>query len=75
MLTFKKALVLSLACLTLFFMFKSHHTSNRSPTFKNAHDLPKPSPWVNPKEAAAKAEKAAKGKAPKGKGGKRSGGK
>jgi len=62
MLTFKKALVLSLACLTLFFMFKSHHTSNRSPTFKNAHDLPKPSPWVNPKEAAAKAEKAAKEK-------------
>ena len=58
MLTFKKALVLSLACLTLFFMFKTHHTSTKSPTFTNAHDLPKPSPWVNPKEAAAKAEAA-----------------
>lgn len=58
MLTFKKALVLALTSLTLFFLFKSHHSSNRSPTFKNAHDLPKPSPWVNPKEAAAKAEAA-----------------
>ncbi|CBY02465.1 hypothetical protein IAQ61_007053 [Plenodomus lingam] len=61
MLTFKKALVLSLACLTLFFMFKSHHT-NTTPNFRNANDLPRPSAWVNPaikeseREAAAKAE-------------------
>lgn len=67
MLTFKKALVLSLACLTLFFMFKSHHTSSTTPNFKNAHDMPRPTAWVNPadrerNEKAAKlaAEKAAK---------------
>ncbi|CAO2653911.1 Nn.00g106440.m01.CDS01 [Neocucurbitaria sp. VM-36] len=49
MLTFKKALVLSLACLTLFFMFKSHHSSTTAPTFRNANDLPRPTAWVNPK--------------------------
>lgn len=66
MLTFKKALVLSLACLTLFFMFKSHHASTTAPNYKNAHDMPRPTAWVNPadrerNEKAAKlaAEKAA----------------
>ncbi|KAL6705707.1 alpha-1,6-mannosyltransferase Och1 [Coniothyrium glycines] len=64
MLTFKKALVLSLACLTLFFMFKSHHKTSVTPNFKNAHDMPRPTAWVNPadrerndKEAAKAAEK------------------
>ncbi|KAF2030935.1 initiation-specific alpha-1,6-mannosyltransferase [Setomelanomma holmii] len=44
MLTFKKALVLSLACLTLFFLFKSQHHSS-APTFRNANDLPRPTAW------------------------------
>jgi alpha 1,6-mannosyltransferase len=48
MLTFKKALVLSLACLTLFFMFKSHHASSTTPNFRNANDMPRPTAWVNP---------------------------
>ncbi|OAL51694.1 hypothetical protein IQ07DRAFT_388854 [Pyrenochaeta sp. DS3sAY3a] len=52
MLTFKKALVLSLACLTLFFIFKSQHSPQTAPTFRNANDLPRPSTWVNPKQAA-----------------------
>lgn len=53
MLTFKKALVLSLACLTLFFVFRSHHSSSTTPTFRNAHDLPRPGTWVNPKTPKA----------------------
>ncbi|KAH7361141.1 initiation-specific alpha-1,6-mannosyltransferase [Pyrenochaeta sp. MPI-SDFR-AT-0127] len=65
MLTFKKALVLSLACLTLFFLFKSQHSTNSAPTFRNANDLPRPTAWVNPvqgepqsaKEDAKQAEK------------------
>ena len=44
MLTFKKALVLSLACLPLFFLFKSHHQS-AAPTFHNANDMPRPTAW------------------------------
>ncbi|KAF2846688.1 glycosyltransferase family 32 protein [Plenodomus tracheiphilus IPT5] len=66
MLTFKKALVLSLACLTLIFMFKSHHSSTTTPSFRNAKDLPRPTAWVNPlskeseKEAANKAQNSAK---------------
>lgn len=44
MLTFKKALVLSLACLTLFFLFKSHHQT-AAPTFHNANDMPRPTAW------------------------------
>jgi alpha 1,6-mannosyltransferase len=55
MLSFKRALILSLACLTLFFIFKSHHTRETTPNYHNAHDMPRPSAWVNPKEAAAKA--------------------
>ena len=71
MLSFKKALVLSLACLTLFFLFKSHHSSHSAPTYHNAHDMPRPSAWLSPtevaqqkaKEAAKKAEQA--GQTPK----------
>jgi alpha 1,6-mannosyltransferase len=58
MLTFKKALVLSLACLTLFFIFKSHHASS-TPNFRNANDMPRPTAWVPPfekQDAAKKAE-------------------
>lgn len=56
MLTFKKALVLSLACLTLFFIFKSQHSSSTAPTFRNAHDLPRPTAWENPKTPKASQE-------------------
>lgn len=65
MLTFKKAIVLSLACLTLFFIFKSHHSGTPAPTFRNAHDLPRPTAWANPlskqgkEEAAKKAQQTA----------------
>lgn len=61
MLTFKKALVLSLACLTLFFMFKSQHRGTPAPTFRNANDLPRPTAWVNPadREGAKKDAKQA----------------
>ncbi|KAF1838215.1 initiation-specific alpha-1,6-mannosyltransferase [Decorospora gaudefroyi] len=57
MLSFKKALVLSLACLTLFFIFKSQHASSTTPNFRNANDMPRPTAWVNPasKESAKKA--------------------
>lgn len=55
MLTFKKALVLSLACLTLFFLFKSQHQTP-APTYKNANDLPRPTAWKS--EAEKKAEQA-----------------
>ncbi|KAH9861345.1 hypothetical protein J1614_011091 [Plenodomus biglobosus] len=66
MLTFKKALVLSLACLTLFFMFRSQHSSRATPNYRNANDMPRPTAWVNPltkdreKEAAKKAQDSAK---------------
>lgn len=66
MLTFKKALVLSLACLTLFFMFRSQHASRTTPNYRNANDMPRPTAWVNPltkdreKEAAKKAQDSAK---------------
>jgi len=55
MLTFKKALVLSLACLTLFFLFKSQHKS-ATPTFSNANDMPRPTAWKPPNEKAAAAK-------------------
>lgn len=48
MLSFKRALVLSLAGLTLFFLFKSHHTTSTAPNYRNANDLPRPTAWVNP---------------------------
>lgn len=49
MLSFKKALVLSLAGLTLFFLFRSHHaTTATAPNYRNANDLPRPTAWVNP---------------------------
>lgn len=49
MLTFKKALVLSLAVLTLFFMFKTHHSSQPPASFRNANDMPKPTLLSKPK--------------------------
>lgn len=50
MLTFKKALVLSLAALTLFFMFRSHHSSSSQlAPIRNANDLPKPASLTKPK--------------------------
>lgn len=59
MLTFKKALVLSLACLTLFFLFKSHHQST-APNYKNANDMPRPTAWKSEAEKAADARDAAR---------------
>jgi alpha 1,6-mannosyltransferase len=56
MLTFKKALVLSLACLTLFFLFKSHH-QNSAPTYRNANDLPRPTAWKSEAEKQSEAAK------------------
>lgn len=50
MLTFKKALVLSLACLTLFFIFKSQHHGSTAPNFRNAKEMPRPTAWVNPSD-------------------------
>jgi alpha 1,6-mannosyltransferase len=58
MLTFKKALVLSLACLTLFFLFKAHH-QGAAPTFQNANDMPRPTAW-KPDFEKADAKKAVK---------------
>jgi len=61
MLSFKKALVISLACLTLFFIFKSQHHGSTTPNFRNAKDMPRPTAWVNPADreiARKKAEKA-----------------
>ena len=50
MLSFKKALVLALALLSLFFIFRSHHSSSEPPaTFKNANDLPKPASLIKTK--------------------------
>ncbi|KAF2114197.1 nucleotide-diphospho-sugar transferase [Lophiotrema nucula] len=50
MLSFKKALVLALALLSFFFIFRSHHSSSEPPaTFKNANDLPKPASLIKPK--------------------------
>ncbi|KAF2134959.1 glycosyltransferase family 32 protein [Dothidotthia symphoricarpi CBS 119687] len=60
MLSFKKALVLSLACLTLFFVFKSSHGRSTAPTFRNAHDLPRPTAWTPPKTGAQNAADDAK---------------
>jgi alpha 1,6-mannosyltransferase len=59
MLTFKKALVLSLACLTLFFLFKSHHQSS-APNYRNANDMPRPTAWKPEFEKQEEAQKAAK---------------
>lgn len=62
MTSFKKALVLSFACLTLFFLFKSHHSN--SPTYQNANDMPRPSAWLSPTQVAQqKATEEAKAKA------------
>jgi alpha 1,6-mannosyltransferase len=59
MLSFKRALVLSLACLTLIFIFKSQHSTGTTPNFRNANDMPRPTAWVNPKsKESAKTEQA-----------------
>ncbi|EUC48371.1 glycosyltransferase family 32 protein [Bipolaris oryzae ATCC 44560] len=62
MLTFKKALVLSLACLTLFFIFKSQHHGSTTPKYRNAHDMPRPTAWVNPADREREKQKANKQK-------------
>ncbi|KAF2635288.1 hypothetical protein P280DRAFT_523374 [Massarina eburnea CBS 473.64] len=49
MLSFKKALVASLAVLTLFFLFKSHHSVNQPVPIRNANDMPKPAMLQKPK--------------------------
>ncbi|KAF2265005.1 hypothetical protein CC78DRAFT_210517 [Lojkania enalia] len=51
MLSFRKAIVLALGLLTLFFVFRSHHSSSNPPpaNFKNANDLPKPASLTKPK--------------------------
>ncbi|KAF1945273.1 initiation-specific alpha-1,6-mannosyltransferase [Clathrospora elynae] len=61
MLTFKKALVLSLACLTLFFLFRSQHSGSTAPNFRNAHDMPRPTAWVNPASKESTTKEAEKG--------------
>lgn len=66
MLTFKKALVLSLACLTLFFLFKSTHSSTQPSIYRNANDMPKPaSMQPKPKPQEPKKDKPAQAKADK----------
>ena len=61
MLSFKKALVLSLACLTLFFLFKTTHSSAQPSLYKNANDMPKPaSMQPKPKPQEVKKDKAEK---------------
>ncbi|RMZ69568.1 glycosyltransferase family 32 [Pyrenophora seminiperda CCB06] len=60
MLSFKKALVISLACLTLFFIFKSQHHGSTTPNFRNAKDMPRPTAWVNPADKEAARKKAEK---------------
>jgi alpha 1,6-mannosyltransferase len=50
MLSFRRALVAALAVLTLFFLFKSHHSSqDQLSSYKNANDLPKPASMIKPK--------------------------
>ncbi|KAF2729570.1 hypothetical protein EJ04DRAFT_65215 [Polyplosphaeria fusca] len=50
MLSFRKALVASLAVLTFFFLFRSHHSgANQASPYKNANDLPKPASMIKPK--------------------------
>ncbi|KAF2184048.1 glycosyltransferase family 32 protein [Zopfia rhizophila CBS 207.26] len=57
MLTFRKALVLSLAVLTFFFIFRSHHSSNQPAPIRNADDLPKPASLTKPKPDSQKPAK------------------
>ncbi|KAF2745552.1 glycosyltransferase family 32 protein [Sporormia fimetaria CBS 119925] len=62
MLTFRKAVVAALALLSLFFIFRAHHTRDPSPSFRNANDLPKPPSLIknkNPPKKEATAVKAA----------------
>lgn len=59
MLTFRKAIVVALALLSFFFIFRSHHSSSSPATYRNADDLPKPAMLAKPKPGSD-AEKAAK---------------
>ncbi|KAF2868163.1 nucleotide-diphospho-sugar transferase [Massariosphaeria phaeospora] len=53
MLSFKKALIASLAVLTLFFIFKSQHSPGTQPApFRNANDMPKPTLLTTPKSGS-----------------------
>ncbi|KAF2464364.1 uncharacterized protein BDR25DRAFT_98504 [Lindgomyces ingoldianus] len=52
MLTFRKALVLSLALLSFFFIFRSHHSTTQPSPIRNADDLPKPASLMKPKPGA-----------------------
>lgn len=66
MLTFKKALVLSLAVVTLFLVFKSTHSSTQPSLYRNANDMPKPSSMQpKPKPQDHKQEKATQAKTDK----------
>lgn len=56
MLTFRKALVIALAVLSFFFIFRSHHSSDPSPSFKNANDLPRPASLMKPKQGTKPAK-------------------
>ncbi|KAF2647940.1 glycosyltransferase family 32 protein [Lophiostoma macrostomum CBS 122681] len=59
MLTFRKSLVVALAVLTFFFIFRSHHSSDLGPSFKNAHDMPVPTSLAKPKPGDTKATESA----------------
>ncbi|KAF2714444.1 glycosyltransferase family 32 protein [Pleomassaria siparia CBS 279.74] len=60
MLTFRKALVVSLLLLSLFFIFRSQHSSNSSPApIRNADDLPKPPSLMKSKPGSEKAKQEA----------------
>lgn len=51
MLTFRKALVIALALLSFFFIFRAHHSSSSQPpaNYHNANDLPKPASLMKQK--------------------------
>ncbi|KAF2795158.1 glycosyltransferase family 32 protein [Melanomma pulvis-pyrius CBS 109.77] len=57
MLTFRKALVLSLAALSLFFIFRSQHSSSSPAPIRNANDLPKPPSLMKPKPGSQQPSK------------------
>jgi alpha 1,6-mannosyltransferase len=56
MLSFRRALVLALALLTFFFIFRAHHSSDQQPNYRNANDLPKPASLTKPKPGTESAK-------------------
>jgi alpha 1,6-mannosyltransferase len=56
MLTFRKAVVVALAILSFFFIFRSHHSRDPPANYRNANDLPKPASLAKPKSQPAKQE-------------------